>query len=179
MLITWHIFPVSLIFPNSDRTLLCFHRPTHPTETTLGVLFLRLRALGILLFFFRAQSFSYFPFFSNFTLQTSWTKSLQLCRRRNGCYSRGTKSNCYKSDGRSWVVCSECVCSQGWSLSSAAHIFMLRNPNNYKVSRSCECSAANASWLSNYQNYVQLKNANVRQNLKRSRTWWRIDDRLW
>ena len=41
MLITWHIFPVSLIFPNSDRTLLCFHRPTHPTGTTLGVLFLR------------------------------------------------------------------------------------------------------------------------------------------
>ena len=39
MLITWHIFPVSLIFPNSDRTPLCFHRPTHPTETTLGVLF--------------------------------------------------------------------------------------------------------------------------------------------
>ena len=40
MLITWHIFPVvSLIFLNSDRTLLCFHRPTHPTETTLGVLF--------------------------------------------------------------------------------------------------------------------------------------------
>ena len=38
MLITWHIFPVSLIFPNSDRTPLCFHRPTHPTETTLGVL---------------------------------------------------------------------------------------------------------------------------------------------
>ena len=28
-----------LIFPNSDRTPLCFHRPTHPTETTLGVLF--------------------------------------------------------------------------------------------------------------------------------------------
>ena len=27
-----------LIFPNSDRTPLCFHRPTHPTETTLGVL---------------------------------------------------------------------------------------------------------------------------------------------
>ena len=27
-------------FPNSDRTLLCFHRPTHPTEATLGVLFL-------------------------------------------------------------------------------------------------------------------------------------------
>ena len=39
MLITWHIFPVSLIFPNSDRTPLCFHGPTHPTETTLGVLF--------------------------------------------------------------------------------------------------------------------------------------------
>ena len=38
MLITWHIFPVSLIFPNSDRTPLCFHRPTHSTETTLGVL---------------------------------------------------------------------------------------------------------------------------------------------
>ena len=29
-----------LIFPNSDRTPLCFHRPTHPTETTLGVLLL-------------------------------------------------------------------------------------------------------------------------------------------
>ena len=26
-------------FPNSDRTPLFFHRPTHPTETTLGVLF--------------------------------------------------------------------------------------------------------------------------------------------
>ena len=39
MLITCHIFPVvSLIFLNSDRTLLCFYRPTHPTETTLGVL---------------------------------------------------------------------------------------------------------------------------------------------
>ena len=25
-------------FPNSDRTPLFFHRPTHPTETTLGVL---------------------------------------------------------------------------------------------------------------------------------------------
>ena len=32
-------FPVSLFFPNSDRTLLCFHRPTHHTETTLGILF--------------------------------------------------------------------------------------------------------------------------------------------
>ena len=40
MLITWHIFPVSLIFLNSDRTPLCFHGPTHPTETTLGVLFI-------------------------------------------------------------------------------------------------------------------------------------------
>ena len=28
-----------LIFPKSDRTPLCFHRPTQPTETTLGVLF--------------------------------------------------------------------------------------------------------------------------------------------
>ena len=27
-------------FPNSDRTPLFFHRPTHPTETTLGVLLL-------------------------------------------------------------------------------------------------------------------------------------------
>ena len=26
-------------FPNSGRTPLCFHGPTHPTETTLGVLF--------------------------------------------------------------------------------------------------------------------------------------------
>ena len=26
-------------FPNSGRTPLCFHRPMHPTETTLGVLF--------------------------------------------------------------------------------------------------------------------------------------------
>ena len=39
MLITWHIFPVFLIFLNSDRTPLCFHRPTRPKETTLGVLF--------------------------------------------------------------------------------------------------------------------------------------------
>ena len=30
-----------LIFPNSDRTPLSFHRPTHPTETTLGVLFIK------------------------------------------------------------------------------------------------------------------------------------------
>ena len=40
MLITWHIFPVSLIFPISDRTPLCFHGPTLLTETTLGVLLL-------------------------------------------------------------------------------------------------------------------------------------------
>ena len=40
---TWHMFPISLIFPNSDRTPLCFHsfhRPMHPSGTTLGVLFL-------------------------------------------------------------------------------------------------------------------------------------------
>ena len=38
ILITWHIFPIFLIFPNSDRTPLCFHRPMHPKGTTLGVL---------------------------------------------------------------------------------------------------------------------------------------------
>ena len=32
--------PQRLFFPNSDRTPLCFHRPMHPTGTTLGVLFL-------------------------------------------------------------------------------------------------------------------------------------------
>ena len=32
ILITWHIFPISLIFPNSDRTPLCLHRPMHPTQ---------------------------------------------------------------------------------------------------------------------------------------------------
>ena len=40
---TWHMSPISLIFPNSDRTPLCFHsfhRPMHPSGTTLGVLFL-------------------------------------------------------------------------------------------------------------------------------------------
>ena len=40
ILITWHIFPLSLIFPNWDRTLLCFHRPMHPTGTNLSVLFI-------------------------------------------------------------------------------------------------------------------------------------------
>ena len=38
ILITWHIFSIFLIFPNSDRTPLCFHRPMHPKGTTLGVL---------------------------------------------------------------------------------------------------------------------------------------------
>ena len=36
-------------FPNSDRTPLFFHRPTHPTETTLGVLFYINRALEVVL----------------------------------------------------------------------------------------------------------------------------------
>ena len=36
-----HLSGFPIIFPNSDRTPLCFHRPTHPTETTLGVLFLK------------------------------------------------------------------------------------------------------------------------------------------
>ena len=33
-----YIFPISFILPNSDRTQWCFHRPMHPTGTTLGVL---------------------------------------------------------------------------------------------------------------------------------------------
>ena len=39
ILITWHIFPISLIFRNSDGTPSCLHRPMHPTGMTLGVLF--------------------------------------------------------------------------------------------------------------------------------------------
>ena len=57
--------------------------------------------LGSLQFFLEHRLFLIFLSFLLFTLQTSRTKSLQLCRRRNGCYSRGTKSDCDKSDGRS------------------------------------------------------------------------------
>ena len=35
---THNMTHLSLIFPNSDRMTLCFHSPTHPTLTTLGVL---------------------------------------------------------------------------------------------------------------------------------------------
>ena len=63
--------------------------------------FLGSELLGSLKFFVEQRLFLIFLSFLLFTLQTSRTKSLQLCRRRNGCYSRGTKSDCDKSDGRS------------------------------------------------------------------------------
>ena len=86
MLITWHIFPVSLIFPNSDRTPLCFHGPTHPTETTLGVLFYSLS---------RLFQVAYFAKCLRTVEAVQWAPTARKCKKK--------KKKSFMKKGDSWA----------------------------------------------------------------------------